>query len=221
MRWFIPKALLFVIVVMAFGCTKQSSTLFPPQVGEQTRTIFLISHGLHAGIVLRRSDIRQPGWPQLQPFDDMEYLEIGWGDKDYYISSDPGAGLAVKALLMPTASVLHLVGFNGSPESYFPNSEIIKIELSIAGFEKMVRYLSKSFLRDEYGSAVPLDPGKYGHSRFYASEETYYLCKTCNTWTATILKTAGCPVTSNSCSTASATDSWPRPPSTTIISPHM
>jgi uncharacterized protein (TIGR02117 family) len=189
------KALLFIIVTLVNGCAVQSNTLFPPQKDEQTRTIFLVSHGRHAGIVLKRIDIRQSGWPRLHAFSRMDYLEIGWGDRDYYTSPDPGPGLAAKALLLPTSSVLHLVGFQGAPDSYFPYSEIIRLELSVPGFEQMVHHISKSFSRDESGSAIPLGPGNYGFSRFYASEETYYLCKTCNTWTATILQTAGCQVT--------------------------
>lgn len=189
------KALLFIIVTLVNGCVVQSNTLFPPQKDEQTRTIFLVSHGRHAGIVLKRIDIRQSGWPRLHAFSRMDYLEIGWGDRDYYTSPDPGPGLAAKALLLPTSSVLHLVGFQGAPDSYFPYSEIIRLELSVPGFEQMVHHISKSFSRDESGSAIPLGPGNYGFSRFYASEETYYLCKTCNTWTATILQTAGCQVT--------------------------
>ncbi|MFW2367741.1 MAG: DUF2459 domain-containing protein [Desulforhopalus sp.] len=180
------------------GCTVQSNTIFPPQTNERTRSIFLVSHGWHAGIVIKRIDIRQTSWPRLQAFTHMDYLEIGWGDRDYYKSSDPGAGLAVKALLLPTSSVLHLVGFRGSPERHFPYSEIIRLELSVPGFEKMIHRISKSFSRDEAGSVVPLGPGNYGFSQFYASEETYHLCKTCNTWTTNILQAAGCPITSAS-----------------------
>lgn len=195
MRWLITKALLFFMVTLANGCTNQPNTQFLHGEGEQTKSIFLVSHGWHAGIVIKRVDIRQSEWPRLHAFAHMDYLEIGWGDKDYYTSLDPGPGLAVKALLLPTSSVLHLVGFRGPPESYFPYSEIIWIELSVSGFEQMVHHISKSFSRDESGTAVPLGPGNYGYSRFYASEETYHLCKTCNTWSATVLQAAGCPIT--------------------------
>ncbi|WP_136810074.1 DUF2459 domain-containing protein [Desulfosediminicola flagellatus] len=195
MRWLITKALLFLMVIMTSGCTIQPNPLFPPLKDEQTRSIFLVNHGWHAGIVIRRIDIRQPEWPSLNIFTHMDYLEIGWGDKDYYTSPDPGPGLAVKALLLPTSSVLHLVGFRGPPKSYFPHNEMIRIELSVPGFEQMIHQISKSFSRDKSGTAVRLGPGNYGYSWFYASEETYHLCKTCNTWSATILQTAGCPIT--------------------------
>lgn len=194
MRRLLATALLFFMVTLVNGCTVQSNALFPPQKDGQTRRIFLVNHGWHAGIVLRRADIPQSSWPKLDAFAHVDYLEIGWGDRDYYTSPDAGLGLAAKALLLPTSSVLHLVGFYGPPENYFPYSEIIIVELSVPGLEKMVRHISTSFSRDTFGSAVPVDHGNYGGGQFYASEETYHLCKTCNTWTATILKSAGCPV---------------------------
>ena len=198
MRRFIITALLLIMVTLVNGCTVQSNTIFPPKKDEQTRTIFLVSHGWHAGIVVKRIDIRQTSWPRLHAFTHMDYLEIGWGDRDYYTSPDSGPGLAVKALLLPTSSVLHLVGFRGPPESNFPYSEIIRLELSVPGFEQMIHHISKSFSRDESGSVVPLGPGNYSFSQFYTSEETYHLCNTCNTWTANILQVAGCPITSAS-----------------------
>lgn len=198
MRWRTTRVLLLITVALAEGCIMQPCAEFPPEADEQTRTIFLVSHGWHAGVVIKQDDIRHSDWPELRPLVYMEYLEIGWGDRDYYTSPDPGPGLAVKALLLPTSSVLHVVGFRGPPESYFPNSEIISLELSYPGFEQMADHISQSFSRDKYGSAVDLGPGNYGDSRFYASEETYHLCKTCNTWTAAILQEAGCPFTHTS-----------------------
>ena len=194
MRTLLIKALLVTMVALVNGCTVEPNAFFPPQKDKPTRIIFLVSHGWHAGIVVKGSDITQSGWPKLHTFADVDYLEIGWGDKDFYTSPDPGPGLAAKALLLPTSSVLHIVGFQGRPEAYFPNSEIFMLELSVPGYEAMVRRISKSFLRDEFGSTVDLGHGNYGYSRFYASEETYHLFKTCNTWTATILKSAGFPV---------------------------
>ncbi|MBM9513228.1 DUF2459 domain-containing protein [Desulfogranum marinum] len=197
MRKLLAKVLPFVIVILVNGCAVQPNALFPPQEDEEKKIIFLVNHGWHAGIVVKRSDIMHSDWPKTDVFADMDYVEIGWGDRAYYTSPDPGSGLAAKALLLPTSSVVHLVGFRGQPENYFPYSEIVKLQLSVPGFEKMIRCISKSFSRDKSGSAVALGHGNYGTSQFYASEETYHLFKTCNTWTETILQSAGCPVNSS------------------------
>jgi len=162
----------------------------PPE-NEQGNTIYLVSHGWHAGIILLRADISESIWPATVGFPDAQYLEIGWGDRDYYQTQDPHLGLILKAALLPTASVLHIVGFNEPVQSYFPYSEIIKIELSSAGFEYLIYRIAASFTMDETGNTILLGQGLYGNSRFYLSRETYHLFSTCNVWTARVLQAAG------------------------------
>jgi uncharacterized protein (TIGR02117 family) len=166
-----------------------------PGESEPGKTIYLVSHGWHAGIVLQRADILDAVWPAPVDFPDVQYLEVGWGDKDYYQTPDPHMGLILKAALWPTASVLHIVGFNGPVPTYFPYSEIIRIELPSAGFEHLSRTIAASFALDEAGNAKSLGPGLYGNSLFYLSRETYHLFNTCNVWTARALRTAGLAVT--------------------------
>ena len=124
----------------------------------------------------------------------MEYLEVGWGDADFYQTPKPHLGLTVKAALLPTTSVLHIVGFNGGITSYFPSSTIVEMEVSDAGFERLCQFIEKSYALDEAGNAIKLGKGLYGNSRFYQSREIYHICKTCNVWTAQALQTAGLPI---------------------------
>ncbi|MEA2079697.1 MAG: DUF2459 domain-containing protein [Pseudomonadota bacterium] len=166
-----------------------------PCESEPRKTIYLVSHGWHAGIVLRRADLPDSIWPAPGDFPNTEYLEVGWGDMDYYQTPDPHMGLILKAALLPTASVLHIVGFNGPVPAYFRYSEIIRIELSAAGFEQLSRTIAASFVTDEAGNTTSLGPGLYGNSRFYLSWETYHLFNTCNVWTARALRAAGLPIT--------------------------
>lgn len=146
-----------------------------PDESDPYKTIYLVSHGWHAGIVLQRTDIPDGVWPAPGDFTDAQYLEVGWGDRDFYQTPDPPIGLILKAALLPTASVLHVVGFSGSVPAYFRFSEIIRIELSSAGFDHLSRTIAASFARDEAGNATSLGPGLYGDSRFYLSRERYHL----------------------------------------------
>ena len=158
------------------------------------KTINLVGHGWHAGIVLRHSDISDKLWPEINDFPDAEYLEIGWGDMDYYQIPDPHFGIILKAALLPSSSVLHIVGFNDSVADYFPHSEVIELQLSDSGFEKMIQRIAASYSRDDKEKPIILGPGLYGDSLFYRSKETYHIFNTCNIWTARILRTAGLPV---------------------------
>ena len=179
------------LAISCSACIAPAKVMHAPPENEQGNTIYLVSHGWHAGIVLLRADISASNWPVTVGFSDAQYLEIGWGDRDYYQATDPHFGLTLKAGLLPTASVLHIVAFNQPVQSYFPNSEIIKIELSSDGFKDLTLAIAESFAMDEAGNIISLGSGLYGKSRFYLSRESYHLFNTCNVWTARVLQTAG------------------------------
>ena len=193
MSWM--RICILLLTISCSACVAPVGKMPAPGADEAYKTIYLVSHGWHAGIVLWRADIPDGIWPASVVFSDTHYLEVGWGDSEYYQTPEPHMGLILKAALLPTASVLHIVGFSGAVPAYFPYSEIIRIELSAAGFERLARTIIASFARDEAGRVKPLGPGLYGNSRFYLSGESYHLSNTCNVWTARALRSAGLPIT--------------------------
>jgi len=183
-------------LLLALGCWTCVAPVSETFESEPRKMIYLVSHGTHTTIVLHRADIPDNIWPKLGNFPDMEYLEVGWGDMNLYQMPDPiPLEFFLKAALLPTASVLHIDVFNDHVPAYFPNYEIIKIELSSAGFERLSRTIASSFALDKAGNTTSLSPGRYGKSRFYLSRETYHLFNNCNVWTARALRTAGLPIT--------------------------
>ena len=100
----------------------------------------------------------------------------------------------VKAGLWPTPSVLHVVSLRGEVTAYFPASEVIRLDLPVAGVDSLAAYIHRAYARDEAGQPIPLGPGLYGESRFYKGRERYHLYKNCNTWVARALRTAGVPL---------------------------
>lgn len=195
MKAALMHACIAIVSVLLCACASPPKDLFPPDPGEPSKTIYLVSHGWHAGIVVKRADIPAGIWPQHNDFPDAEYLEVGWGDKDYYMTPSPHMGITLKAGLLPTASVLHIVGFNGSVTRYFAHSEVIRVELSEVGFQRLCSYLENSYALDQAGRSQTLAPSLYGAGQFYLSRESYHAFNTCNVWTARGLREAGCPVT--------------------------
>ena len=194
MRTGFCRTVLVLMSILSAACAAPIEGLFPPGPNEPSKSIYLVSHGWHAGIVVRRADIPEGVWPQASDFPEAEYLEVGWGDKDYYMTPGAGLGTLLKAGLMPTASVLHVVGFRGPVTRYFPQSGVIRIDLSEAGLRQLCDHLGKSYALDQTGQSQPLGPSLYGDGRFYLSRETYHAFNTCNAWTARALRVAGCPI---------------------------
>lgn len=156
-------------------------------------TIWLVNHGWHTGLVLKRNEIADTIWPEIRDFSDSTYLETGWGDGDFYQAPVPSWWSMISAAIIPTDSVLHLVGFNRPVTSYFSSSEIIQLEITSNSFNRLVHAIASSFIRTKNGKAEPLGSGLYGNSYFYRSRESYHLFNTCNVWTARVLQTAGLP----------------------------
>ncbi len=158
-------------------------------------TLYVVRHGGHAGIVFSAAAIPPAAWPARRDFPNAQFFEIGWGDRDYYQAADPGIWLGLKALFWPTPSALHVAAFSCPVAQYFPASEVLALRVSASGLERMVERVRVSHERDANGAPYALGPGLYGTSRFYASGETFHLFKTCNVWTAQVLRAGGVRVT--------------------------
>lgn len=172
-----------------------------PDAPSAERTIYVVRHGWHTGVVFRAADLPADS-PLRREFPQADHVEAGWGDRDYYMTPDPGVGLGLRALLWPTPGALHIVGLSGPPWVEFPEASIVELGVSRAGLERMHERVRSSFKPDGSGPLRRLGPGLYGDGRFYASLEDFHALKTCNVWTAQVLRAGGLPVTPGAALTA-------------------
>lgn len=188
-----------LVVALAFTGTACAET--PPTgasgAAASSRTIHLVSHGWHTGVVIRLADLPPGAWPESAALPRAEYVEVGWGDREYYQAADPGTWQALKAAFVPGPSVLHLVGFRLPVEQYFPASEVIALPVSDAALGQLVAHIRRHYARDASGAPIPLGVGLYGESAFYESVGDFHLFNNCNTWTARALRIAGIPMASH------------------------
>lgn len=189
----LPRPLLFAAILLA-ACAAPQVAPAPPPDGGPTFAVHLVAHGWHAGIAIRRADIPAGLWPESRDFPRAEYLEVGWGDREFYQNPDPGLWTTLRAALWPTKSVLHVVGFPGPVAGYFRGSEVIELTLPGNGFERLVRYIHDAHERGGAPAAAPLGPALYGEGWFYPGRESFHLFRTCNVWTARALRAAGLPI---------------------------
>lgn len=167
---------------------------YPTDHDARVATIYLVSHGWHAGLVIRRRDIPEGLWPEHADFPEADYLEVGFGDRDYYQAHDPGLWLAFKAAVWPSAGVLQVVGVRSTVIAYFPHSEIVELPMTRADLHRLIAYVHDSHERKGQAKATSLGHGLYGDSRFYPARIRFHLFNTCNVWVANALRCAGYPV---------------------------
>lgn len=191
----------FLILIAGFLCYLAALLANPPREdyfatlsGQPAHSIWVSSNGWHTGIIVPTELIPRELLPEKRDFPTAAYLEIGWGDAGFYQADTITTSLALKALFLPTPSVIHLVGFTTPPEEYFAASDVLRFEVSPEGLQRLLKALDASIAHNETG-AVKRKKGLYGESKFYAGRGDYSAFHTCNHWAADVLTQAGIPIT--------------------------
>lgn len=193
MRRLSKRKLLMGLMILVAACASSPSVVrqaAEPAPGEPV-AVYVAGHGWHTGLIVPAADL-QARFPALKSqFGDTPFLEFGWGDKDFYQAEEITAGVAVKAVLWPTASVMHVAAVSADVRAFFPRSEIHHLCLAPERYAALLDFIAASFRRTGDGALLPGGRGLYGDSRFYEAVGNYTLFNTCNTWTAKGLRSAG------------------------------
>src|SRR5262245_50416187 len=124
-RW---SGLMMVLLLWTgSGCATAVKHLYPPSATDKARTVYVVSNGWHAGLVIRRDEIPREVWPEHLDLPMTEYAEIGWGNEEFYMTRNLTPAIVVRALCWPSDTVLHVAGFNGPPERVFEQETLISV----------------------------------------------------------------------------------------------
>jgi uncharacterized protein (TIGR02117 family) len=199
--------LLWVLVVTTIVTTRYGDPmLWPPRADSRVIEVHLVSNGYHTGIAIPRDALAEfasgRGYPALiavaQRFGQYPWIEIGWGDEEFYRKvptiGDLTVSIALRALFSPgNKSVLHVVGLPAEPARVFRSGEVVVIPLSQGGFDAMLQKIETTFVPPQNGALPDLGKGLYGPSLFYPAIGTFSVMRVCNHWIADLLRAAGLP----------------------------
>jgi uncharacterized protein (TIGR02117 family) len=180
------------LVLAAFGGAVAG--LDPPRDAQSVIPVWIVAHGWHAGLAVRASDVPATLWPERGDIERAQYFEVGWGDRAYWQADDPGLRLALEALLVPTPSVVRLIGIEVPPAATFAGAEVVEIGLMPGAFECLLRFVDQTFARTGAGRAAAISAPS-PNIRFYPAHGSYHVFRTSNTWTARALRAAGVDIT--------------------------
>ena len=183
-----PLIALLIAVNMVIGLM----TCFAEEIDKSTMNeVYVVNHGWHTGFVVPTSFIHKAVPELKQRFENAPYIEFGWGDNEFYQAEEITSGVTLKAIFLPTDSVVHAVLVPLKVDRYFKNSEVEKFCLEDSELESLIKFISSSFYRDESGNILKLNHGIYGDSQFYKAKGDFHIFNTCNKWTAKGLESAG------------------------------
>ena len=175
-------------------CPSPTVGLFPPIPNAKTRTIYFVQHDWHSGLAWKQQGSEAFG---VESWQDAPYVEVGWGDRQFYFAGDKSILSILRAAFIPSPSVIHMTSLGEPPDKFFQRP-VIKIELSEVGFQNLFAYVKATFQQDEKGDRLPeIGKGQYGVSSFYEAAPKYFSAFNCNTWAAEALRKAGISVCSN------------------------
>ena len=167
--------------------------MWPPWPQEPLKDVWVVRHDWHTRVAIARADLDPSVWPASRELGDVAYLEVGWGDRDYYMDPAPSIWDAVDTVIRPTPSVLHVIGYDRPPPEAFPGTPVVRIRVSPEGFTRMTRFIQAQYVI-EGGVPVRIRRGHYPRSWFYQARGRYHALANSNGWTLRAVQAAGAPV---------------------------
>ncbi|GAB3379979.1 TIGR02117 family protein [Azotobacter armeniacus] len=159
--------------------------------GRGSNEVYIVSHGWHTGFVLPAEEV-QRRLPELKRrFGSAAYIEVGWGDEEFYQAQEITTGVTLRAIFWPSESVVHAVAVPTAVDEHFSNTEMARLCLTDDELRSLMSFIEGSFYKNEREEILKMKDGLYGESQFYKGVGEYHLMNTCNVWTAKGLKSAG------------------------------
>ncbi len=191
-----------ILVLLLSGCAIRNTPPSPSVECGAGHTFYVLGHGWHTGIAVPRDDLISLLPTLSKDFPQGKFIEIGWGDEEFYQAQTATIWTTLGAILWPTSTVLHVAAFSGAPGEYFRDSEVIEITVLEAGYRRLLQYIVDTFARTPDKELKRLGPGIYGHSWFYRAVGSYSTFNTCNTWVAEAIRTSSFPMSNPKALTA-------------------
>ena len=158
---------------------------------DSNKVIFVTSNGWHSGISLLKTDIPPDLLPEVATFPSARFIDFGRGDKTIYPTNRLTIYNTLRAALVPTPAVIHVVGLQSKPWDTFPEAEVISLPIGNQNFYRLVKFIDASFERYGQKRAIAIQKGLYSSSLFYPSKGSFHIFNTCNNWTARALVAGG------------------------------
>lgn len=177
------------------GCASNRSHVIdaPP---ESLHSIYVVRRGWHTGVAIPTSDWPNRNWSLLGEFPGADYLEFGWGDERYYQAEQGSFWLAMRAVLWPTASVIHVIGLREPVLDDVHAADIVEVRIPIDRLRTLATAIEQEFAGDApIPTRVTLRAAPHPN-RFFEGRQRFFFPRMCNWWTATRLRDAGCPIAS-------------------------
>lgn len=157
-----------------------------------TTNIYVVKSYWHTGIILPVNEITIAHIPVINNFNQKKYVDIGFGDRVFYLDPEYDIALAARAILVPTESTVRFAAAIGTIEDIVRRSDYaLKIKLKNNELDSLCIYINNTLQKDTSGNTKLIESKANGEIQYFEGEQKYHLFNTCNTWVARALNFAG------------------------------
>ena len=185
------------LTIALIGSALPINTDYNPENGEIE--IFIISNGVHTDVCLpvETTQINWTDFIDTKTFRGInqkpQFISIGWGDKGFFLDtpawSDLKASTAINAAFLPSSTAMHVTYFLRKP---IERKSIKRCKITRKKYTELIGFIKDSFvINPDMGPQLIPNVGYTSVDNFYEAKGSYYLFRTCNTWTNDALATAG------------------------------
>jgi hypothetical protein len=167
-----------------------------PDLPESTHTVYVVRRTWHIDIGFSAAELQTPLASVRTQFPSAQYLEFGFGDRHYLMSSHHGPG-ALMAALWPGPGLILMTALRAPPQQAFGADNVIELQVTARQLQQIQQFIWHSMTAvPETARVDPVASGPYPGSVFYAALPRYSALHTCNTWAAESLQSAQLPIRS-------------------------
>ncbi len=154
--------------------------------------IYVRNISWHTGIIIPVDSLALEMIPELESFEESDYVEFGIGDEVYYQKEDPTYYDAARAAVIPNTAVVKVKGRFITPEKLaaYYDGYIYKISINNNKYKKLLKYISDCIKRED-DMPVISSIQHQSNSIFYKCTQKFHILNTCNNWVAKALDSSG------------------------------
>jgi Protein of unknown function (DUF2459) len=142
------------------GCLGPAAIPYALPTGEPITVLYVVRHGWHTRIAVRHADVDPVLWPESRDLGTVTWLEVGWGDRDYYPKPHASIWDAIDTVIRPTPAAIHVGGFDRAPPASLADAPMVCILVSARGLDRLAQ-----FIHDSYELQNGPRPHSAGHLR--------------------------------------------------------
>jgi|GEM_PF-1906630 len=157
-----------------------------------TVPVLLFADELHTGLILDMPWLERHGYVPPEGLGGRRWVAFSWGDETAYVQErwlTPGQ--VVKALFLPSESVMEIIPFDWNVTEVCPTQRIYQGFVRDGAGRPLAAFLNRCAETDGDGRPRTIGPSSWGEGRLIRSPHAYYFPRICNIWTVDAMNAAG------------------------------